>query len=201
MDEMHPYERLSLCGTALVLAACLLAAALAMLLWPAPVQGFLKRFPRSQNLGQVLLGIGLFWFWLLIAPPGFGMVSSLQMDLGEFNGAKGILRVLVPVSFFAVSFSVREFLAVRALGLLGLMAAAPLLAAAFQRDPASRLLVPIAAYALILKSLFWVGMPYTFRDSVTWMSATPGRFRACALGTLAYGAAVLVCALSFWRDS
>lgn len=199
MDAMHPYERLPLFGTGLLLALLIIGVSGVLLAFPGPSQAFLRRFPRNHNLGQVLLGIGLAWFWLLIAPPGFGWVSNLAMDLGEFNGAKPLLRIVVPVSFFAVSISVKEFLAVRALGLLGLMAAAPLLEAAFLKDPASRLLVPIFAYALLTKSMFWVGMPYTFRDCVTWLTATPGRFRAWSLGALAYGVATLACALLFWR--
>lgn len=199
MDAMHPYERLPLFGTGVVLALLMMGVSGVCLAFPGPVQAFLKRFPRNHNLGQVILGIGLAWFWLLIAPPGFGWVSKLAMDLGEFNGAKPMLRIVVPVSFFAISIAVKEFLAVRALGLLGLMAAAPLLEAAFLKDPVSRLLVPIAAYALLTKSLFWVGMPYTFRDWVTWMTASSGRFKAWSTGGLAYGILVLACALLFWR--
>jgi hypothetical protein len=145
------------------------------------------------------LGIGLAWFWLLIAPAGLGKLSALTMDLGEFNSAKGLLQLLVPVSLVLVCISVRDFLAVRALGLLGLMAAAPLLGAAFLKDPQSRLLVPIFAYAMLTASLFWVGMPYLFRDAVTWVTADQKRWTLYSLAGLGYGIATLVCAFVFWR--
>lgn len=196
---MHPYERLPLFGTGLVLAVFLIALHGVMLFKPAASQDFLKRFPRNQFLGQILLGIGLCWFWLLIAPPGMGKLSALAMELGEFNGVKPLLRILVPVSIFLVSFSIRDFLAVRALGLVGLMVASPLLEAAFLEDPSSRLLVPIYAYALLTASLFWVGMPYLFRDAVTWITAKQSRWTIACTAGLAYGVATLVCAFAFWK--
>ena len=172
-----------------------------MLAKPAMVQDFLKRFPRNAMWGQILLGIGLAWFWLLIAPEGLGLISSLAMDLGEFNNAKPFLRILVPVALVLVTISVRDFLAVRALGLLGLMAASPFLEAAFLKDPSSRLLIPIYAYAMLTASMFFVGMPYLFRDAVDWVTADRRRRTFCSAAGLAYGVARLVCAFAFWRGA
>lgn len=199
MDPMHPYQLLSLFTTGLVLSAWLIGTHALMLVKPAAVQAFLKKFPRNQSIGQILLGIGLAWFWLLIAPSGLGKLSALTMDLGEFNNAKGLLQILVPVSLVLVCISVRDFLAVRALGLLGLMAAAPLLGSAFLKDPQSRLLVPIFAYAMLTASLFYVGMPYLFRDAVTWVTADQKRWTLLSLFGLCYGIATSICALAFWR--
>jgi hypothetical protein len=199
MDPMHPYEHLSLFTIGLILAVWLIGSHALMLAKPAMVQGFLKKFPRNQILGQILLGIGLAWFWLLIAPENMGLISSLAMDLGEFNGAKPMLRILVPVSMFLVATSVRDFLAVRALGVVGLMVASPLLESAFLKDPSSRLLVPAYAYALLTASMFWVGMPYLFRDAVNWATADSKRWTLLSLAGLGYGVATLVCAFAFWR--
>jgi hypothetical protein len=199
MDPMHPYEHLSLFTIGLLLAAWLIGFHALMLFKPDLVQGFLKRFPRDQKIGQILLGIGLAWFWLLIAPENLGKLSALAMDLGEFNGAKPILRILVPVSMVLVAISVRDFLAVRALGVVGLMVASPMLEAAFLKDPTSRLLVPIYAYALLTASMFWVGMPYLFRDAVTWATANQKRWALLSITGLGYGIATLVCAFAYWR--
>jgi len=196
---MHPYQLLSLFTTGLVLAIWLLGIHALMLAKPAMVQGFLKRFPRNNQLGQILMGLGLAWFWLLIAPDNLGKLSALSMDLGEFNTAKGLLQWAVPVSLILVCRSVRDFLAVRALGLVGLMVAAPLLGAAFLKDPSSRLLVPIFAYALLTASMFCVGMPYLFRDAVTWVTADQKRWTLVSVAGLGYGLATLVCVFAFWR--
>lgn len=199
MDPRHPYEQIPLFTAGILLALWLIGSHVLMLSKPGLVQGWLRKFPRSPLAGQIVLGIGLGWFWLLVAPGGLGKLSALQMDLGEFNNVKPILRILVPAALVAVAVSVRDFLAVRALGLLGLMIAAPLLEAAFLKDPGSRLLIPIFAYAMLTASLFLVGMPYLFRDAVTWVTAENGRWRAFSFAGLVYGVVTLVCAIAFWR--
>jgi hypothetical protein len=199
MDPRHPYEQISLFSTGILLAIWLIGVHVLMLVRPTQVQGYLKKFPRDPIAGQIILALGMAWFWLLVAPDGLGKLSALQMDLGEFNKAKPLLRLLVPAAVIAVAMSVRDFLAVRALGLFGLLVAAPLLEAAFLKDPATRLLIPIFTYAMLTASLYMVGMPYLFRDAVTWVSATRTRWNACALAGLAYGIATLVCAILFWR--
>ncbi|MEM1085739.1 MAG: hypothetical protein AAGI48_16645 [Verrucomicrobiota bacterium] len=198
-QALHAYEKLPLFGTGVVLGLWLIGLHALMLVKAEPIQGFLKKFPRNHQLGQVLLGVGMIWFWLLVAKPGNGILNSLAMSLGEFDKLKPFLQIAVPVSIVLVGISVKEFLAVRALGLLGLMVAAPLLYAAYLEDPASRILIPIFAYILIIKSLYWVGMPYLFRDSVNWATADQGRWRMLCFGGLAYGIAVLACAFLFWR--
>ena len=37
-----------------------------------------------------------------------------------------------------------------------------------------------------------------FRDAITWARKSEGRWKACALGGVVYGALVLLCALIFW---
>lgn len=199
MDARHAYEQIPLFTAGILLAVWLIGTHALMLAKPSMVQGYLKKFPRDVMAGRVILGIGMLWFWLLVAPDGLGILSSLQMDLGEFNKSKPLLRLLVPAALVAVAVSVQDFLAVRALGLLGLMVAAPLLESAFLKDPQSRLLIPIYAYAMLTACLFMVGMPYLFRDAISWVSAKSQRWNACALGGLAYGIATLVCALLYWR--
>lgn len=199
MDPRHPYEQLPLFTAGILLALWLIGWHTLMLSKPVMVQGWLRKFPRSPLAGQIVLGIGLGWFWLLVAPEGLGKLSALRMDLGEFNNAKPVLRLLAPAALIAVSISVRDFLAVRALGLLGLMVASPLLESAFLEDPGSRLLIPIFAYAMLTASLFLVGMPYLFRDAVTWVTADAKRWKLFSVAGLGYGVATLVCAVAFWR--
>lgn len=196
---MHPYQLLSLFTIGLLLAIWLIGIHALMLARPALVQGFLKKFPRNEQLGQILMGIGLAWFWLLISPDNLGKLSALSMDLGEFNSAKGLLQWAVPISLVLVCRSVRDFLAVRALGLVGLMVAAPLLGAAFLKDPSSRLLVSLFAYAVLTASMFCVGMPYLFRDAVSWVTADQKRWTLLSVAGLGYGVATLICAFAFWR--
>lgn len=199
MDYQHAYEKLPLFGVGLALGLWLIACHLLMLFKREEVQQLLVRFQRDPKAGQILLAIGLGWFWLLCAPPNLGFLSNLAMDFGEFNSAKPILRLLVPAALVLVAMSVRDFLAVRALGLIGLMVAAPILQAAFLEEPATRLLLPIYAYGLLTVSMFLVGKPYLFRDALDWARASRGRWQVLCVAGTAYGAAIVLCALLFWR--
>src|SRR5213076_1792084 len=117
-----------------------------------------ERFPRSHVAGVVLLTICLVWtFWLL---------ATIQM--GEFSAFRRPLLISLPIGYGLVLRFVGEFLAVRALGILCLLAAEPLLDAAFLRYEPSRLLVTVLAYLLILGGLFWVAIPYVLRDQINW---------------------------------
>ena len=86
---------------------------------------------------------------------------------------------------------VREFIAVRSLGILFLLAGDVFLDAAFLRDDAGRLVVVSYAYLIIVEGMVMVGAPYLLRDAITWGLATPGRGRfLMALGVI-FGVALL----------
>src|SRR5438105_14818575 len=152
---------------------------------PRPVQNWLKRFPRSGVAGVVLLTLALIWsFWLLAT-----------MEMGEFSSFRRPLMIVLPIGYVLVLRFVEEFLAVRALGILCLLAAEPLLEAAFFRYETSRLLVTAFAYLLIVAGLFWVTMPYLLRDQINWSARTTARWRLTHALALIYGAAILACAV------
>ena len=117
--------------------------------------------------GVFLLTICLVWtFWLL---------ATIQM--GEFSAFRRPLLIALPIGYGLVLRFVGEFLAVRALGILCLLAAEPLLDAAFLRYEPSRLLVTVLAYLLILAGLFWVAIPYLLRDQINWSTRSVFRWR------------------------
>jgi hypothetical protein len=93
---------------------------------------------------------------------------------------------------------VPEFLAVRALGCLMLLASSPLLYAAFMQPQTSRLLLPILAYAWIIAGMYFIGMPFLFRDTVNWLTAKPARWNAAVFSGIGYGTALLVAALLWY---
>jgi hypothetical protein len=156
------------------------------LIRPGPVQNLMKKLPRSRAAGIVLLLIAFFWsFWLLAT-----------MEMGEFSSFRRPLLIGLPIGFVLVIRFVDEFLAVRALGVLCLLAAEPLLEAAFFRHETTRLFVTVFAYILIVAGLFWVTMPYLLRDQINWSAQTNTRWRAIHIVVAAYGAVVLVLAFT-----
>src|SRR5204863_4281803 len=140
-----------------------------------------QRFPRSHIAGVVLLTISLVWtFWLL---------ATIQM--GEFSGFRRPLLIVLPIGYVLALLFVDEFLAVRALGILCLLAAEPLLDAAFLRHETSRLLVTVFAYLLIIVGLFWVAVPYVIRDQIKWSARSGFRWRCLHAIALVYGGVIL----------
>jgi hypothetical protein len=141
----------------------------------------LKQFPRSRIAGVVLLTVCLLWtMWL---------VATIQM--GEFAAFRRPLLIALPVGYVLALFFVDEFLAVRALGILCLLVAEPLLDAAFLRYETSRLLVTVFAYLLIIAGLFWVAIPYVLRDQINWGARSVFRWRCLHAIVLVYGCVIL----------
>ena len=177
---------LSLQTAGYIAGAVLLLLGLWGLTRPTASRAAARSLPRSRVAGFVLLTIAFFWsFWLLAT-----------MEMGEFSSFRKPLLFILPVGFLLVLRFVDEFLAARALGILFLLGAEPLLDAAFFRNESSRLLVTAFAYILIVAGLFWVTMPYLLRDQINWSARTTGRWRFTHGLLFLYGAAILACAVT-----
>jgi hypothetical protein len=186
MDYPPRIYDLSLHTVGLVVGFLLLAGHAIALARPEQTKGWLAKLPRSKPLGIGFLAVDAIWsFWLVT-----------NMDLGEFSQWRTWLQIGVPIAFVLTLTFVDEFLAVRALGILALLAAEPVLSAAFLRPESARLLLVILAYFWLTMGLFWVGMPYLLRDQINWITKTGNRFQAVTLAGLVYGMAVLVCAVT-----
>lgn len=166
----------------------LVASHLVALLKPDLVKPWLKAFPRNEKLGIVLVVIAFAW----------SLVIWSCMDLGEFFRVERPVQFLIVGVCVGVIVYVKEFLAVRALGFLLILAAAPMLESAFLKEPQSRLLLVVLAYAIAVKGMFWVGMPYLLRDQIGWVLAKENRYKLGAIAGAAYGLVILLCAVLWW---
>jgi len=147
------------------------------LLKSSAAQGWLRRFPRSKGWGLGFLSVAAAWFFILV----------VKMDLGEFTNWRPTVLVATPIAWFLTWKYVEEFLAVRALGMLVLLAAEPLLESAYLRpEPAAQFLRALV-YVGIVFAMFWVGTPYTLRDQIGWLTKGEKRWHAAAMFGLAYG--------------
>ncbi len=185
------YFDLTLQAVGIGIAVLLIAAHLMALLKRDAVEAWLKKLPRNELLGTVILAIDFVWCFLIWT----------EMDLGEFHKFERAVQVILVLGFLGVGYYVREFLAVRAIGLFLILLACPVLDAAFLQPPVSRLLLVFLAYAWVIKGMFYVGMPYLMRDGIDWVSAKPSRWKMASMAGLAYGVAVLVCALLFYGEA
>jgi hypothetical protein len=186
--HLSPEGGIPLKGTGIVLGLLLLAGHIWAFLKPAEAKAFLHDFPRNYGWGVVILTICFFWSMIIIQ----------HMDMGEFFHLRRWFLIIVPAGFVGILFYVREFISVRALGSLMLLAAGPMLCAAFLQPQLSRLLIPILAYAWIIAGMFFVGMPFLMRDAISWVTGNDARWKLVSLSGIVYGALLLVAALIFY---
>src|SRR5437667_9091746 len=176
---------LSLQTVGIIAGAFLIVISLPGLLKP-DIAGVAQRFPRSRVAGVILLTADLVWsFWLLAT-----------MEMGEFSSFRLPLLIALPIGYVLVLRFGDDFLAVRALGILCLLAAEPLLDAAFLRYETSRLLVTVLAYLLIVGGLFWVAVPYVLRDQINWSTRSVFRWRCLHAIAFIYGGVILTFAFT-----
>ena len=147
-----------------------------------------RTFPRSRGAAGALLAIAAVWSFLLVR----------DIDLGEFSTLRTLMLVAIAAGSVLAWLYVEEFLAVRALGMLLLLAAEPLLESAVLRTEPSRLLLVVLAYVWVIAGLFFVGMPYVLRDVIAWVAAKAWRWQAGSIAGTLYGIALVICAIFFW---
>lgn len=148
----------------------------------------LPKFPRAYRLGVALLVIGAIWAFFIVN----------GMDLGEFTKWRKMILMAIIAGTGLTAMYVEEFLSVRALGVLLLLGAEPLLEAAFLRGETSRYLLVLLGYGWATLGLFLVGMPYLLRDAINWIVRSKARWQTAAVGGILYGAAILFFAATQW---
>ena len=150
------------------------------------VSSTLKSIPRSANATMIFFGAASGWFlyrvWNL-SPADFG-----EYHVPLFCG----FALVAALSFWCVP----DFLAVRGLAALVLLAASPLLDAAYMEwSHPQRLFLVSFVFGCIALAIWLGASPYRLRDFFEWMFRTSGRPRAVGTALLGYG--VLLIALAF----
>jgi hypothetical protein len=182
------YQGLSLQAVGILVGVLLIAGHVVALLRQEKILPWLSTVPRSMNIGTIFLTISFLWAWMV----------ATSMDLGEFHQVRWLAQFALPVFFVGTLFIANDYLGARSIGMFLLLAACPVLDAAFLKMPQSRLLLSVLAYGWIIAGLFWVGMPYTMRDQITWLQARPSRYRIACFTGIAYGVLVLAAALLYY---
>jgi len=167
----------------LVSGLAMLAVFLPWVLAPARARAWLARFPRSLWPGRILAAVDVVWF------AGYVLDASLPwVDVNRwavFLGAPLLLVVIVVL--------VDDLLAVRAFGALLLLAAQPLLDAAFPHASAWRLVLTTFAYVLVAVGCVLVWSPYLFRQVIVERLAGPRLARR--MGVVGVGVGAFLVAL------
>lgn len=182
------YKDSSLSTAALVTGMVILILHVLALVKAPVAMEKLKTVPRSQNVGTIVLTIDFIW----------AFVVATSIELGDFERLRWLAQFSVPVIYVAMLFWVNDYLGARAIGIFLLLAACPVLDAAWLKTD-SRWVLNLLCYIYLSLGLFWIGMPYTMRDQITWATRTAGRFKGLALAGAGYGLLLLILAFTCYK--
>jgi hypothetical protein len=181
------YENGTLQAAAIVVGLILLVLHVLAFVKPEAAVAKLKTVPRSQNIGTIVLTLDFLWAY----------VVASAVELGDFEKLRWLAQFSVPVIYVAMLFWVNDYLGARAIGIFLLLACCPVLDAAWMKAD-TRWVLNLGIYVYLTLGLFWIGMPYTMRDNISWATRTAGRFKALTLAGAGYGALLLVMAFTAW---
>lgn len=176
---------------ATLLPGLLLALLGGILFWNgAPVAAGAKALPRSTAGSWVLFGLGAVWFLWRLSHAG-------ESDLIFFKTPTPLMLGFGVLAILAFIYT-PDFLAVRGLSLLMLLAAEPLLHAAYMEwSHPQRLLMVTAVYAGLSAALYLAAYPFRLRDFFDWLFQAPARPRLVGAILLAYGLATSAAAFTY----
>jgi hypothetical protein len=148
----------------------------------------LKSFPRSTNAAYLFFGAGALWFL-------WNILHLSNADFGEYRGILAAAFATVALLSFKC---VPDFLAIRNVCVLILLAATPLLGAAYMEYQfPQRLFMVTLVYVLIVFAIWLGASPFRLRDFFEWLFARPNRTRAFGGAVLAYGMLLTVVAFTY----
>ena len=162
-----------------------------LLVWGDPrVSSTAKALPRSKRGAQLFFGLGALWFLWRLTRLGEADLIFFQTPTYVIIGF-GVLALLA-------YFYTPDFLAVRGLCVLMLLAAEPLLYAAYMEFAhPQRLLMVSAVYLGLAAALYLAAAPYRLRDFFEWLFLRPGRARLAGWILLSYGLATAAAAFTY----
>ncbi len=176
---------------ATLLPGLFLALLGAALLWNNSLVGSTaKALPRSNRGAWLFFGAGAVWFiW---------RCSHLnESDLIFFKTPVPVMIAFGVLAVLAFIYT-PDFLAVRGLCVLMLLAAEPLLYAAYMEyEHPQRLLMVTAVYLGLALALYLAAAPYRLRDFLEWLFQQPARGRLLGTILLSYGLATAAAAFTY----
>jgi hypothetical protein len=180
---------MTLSKLAILLGAVIAIFQIWTLLKPVECAAALRKFPRSEGWGYLLMAIGAGWF----------LYRLNQEAIAEFAAYKTYMLLGFGAVALAACFFVPDFLAVRGLSITMLMLSAFVLSRTRFVDTLWRLVLVIAAYIWIVAAMWWMISPWRLRDFIQWATATPQRMRRIAMTRLAFALLVIVLGLTVYK--
>jgi hypothetical protein len=149
-----------------------------------------KALPRSTAATWVLFVLGAVWFVWRLSRTG-------ESDLIFFKTPTPVMLGFGVLAVLSIIYT-PDFLAARGLSILMLLAAEPLLYAAYMEwTHPQRLLMVTAVYLGLTAALYLAAYPFRLRDFFDWLFRTPGRPKLVGATLVAYGLATSAAAFTY----
>jgi hypothetical protein len=179
---------LSLFTATIITSICLVLVG-ALLFWnDNSISSIIKGLPRSRRFTILAFGIGSMWFIYKVS----------QLGVADFGNHRNLLMGIFGVIAVLSYFFVPDFLAVRGVCVIWLLAATEMLSSAFALyDIPSRIFLTIFAYILIVLSIYLAVAPYRARDFVEWLFKQDRRAKFLGAVLAAYGLILSIVAFAY----
>ena len=156
---------------------------------PVRFRDILRRFPRHELSGMILMSLGTVWFLYLLKTD----------DISDFESFKPVMFIGFAVIGFGTCAFVRDFLAVRGLAVMVLLVAKLVLDTARWVDTEWRLVLAVWSYLWIVLAVWLTVSPWRLRDYLEWVTATESRIRLASALRLAFSLLLVGLALTAFR--
>jgi hypothetical protein len=148
-----------------------------------------RKFPRSTPVGYVLMLLGTVWFLYYVS----------QETVSDFASIKKFFYILFGGVGIGSCFFVKDFLPVRGLAVLFLLAAKLMVDTARWEETEWRLVIATWAYVLAVAGMWFTISPWRLRDILNWSVATESRTRLTNGARVAFGLFVIVLGLTVFK--
>ena len=159
------------------------------LVQPAKFAAALRKFPRSEIWGFILMPLGTVWF----------LYNLKQDQIADFAAFKPIMFIGFSIVGFGACVFVRDFLAVRGLTVVVLLLAHLILNTIRWVDTSWRLVVTTWAYLWVVAAIWFAISPWRLRDFIGWLTASERRTRIGCAGRMIFGLLVAVIGMTAIR--
>jgi hypothetical protein len=180
---------LKLSTLAVVLGLIVALPSLLGLLKPKAFAEAARRFPRHTPVGWALVLLGTVWFLYYVQ----------QENVSDFASMKRIFYLVFSAVGLGTCIFVRDFLPVRGLAVVFLLAAKLMVDTARWEPTDWRLVISFWAYALVLAGMWFTISPWRLRDIINWSVATESRTRLINGVRVGFGVFVVALGLTVFK--
>jgi len=174
-----------------VLGSVVALPSLLGLLKPKAFAEAVRKFPRQTTVGYVLMLFCTVWFLYYVS----------QETVSDFATIKKIFYILFGAVGIGACLFVQDYLPVRGLAVLLLLAAKLMVDTARWADTEWRLVIATWAYVMAVAGMWFTISPWRLRDILNWSVATESRTRLTSGLRVAFGLFVVVLGLTVFKTA